>query len=93
MLPTPTEHLPHGYPYGGAEPTPFFASVWRRAFELHRFECQNPKSHAGVISPVANTDSYCDCYERAYQELGEHELGGHDKTSVRIGDHIILIVQ
>lgn len=75
MLPTPKEHLPKGYP---ATPTlaesDKYMPVWERAFAFHKGECRNPDSRAGILGPVwpdiiDGVSRYCDCYERAYQEV------------------------
>lgn len=84
MLKTPRTHLPKGFPLPGNEESLKFQPIWKRAFEIHG-KAHNFKAvisvidsdgvtwHAGPREGLLSTDesdpTYCDCYERAYQEF------------------------
>jgi hypothetical protein len=77
MLSTPKKHLPIGYPLPSDEESRKFEPIFMLAFEIHKtahdFKILS-KLRPEVLSPVRGSTKlskshYCDCYERAYQEL------------------------
>ncbi len=77
MLSTPKSHLPKGYPLSLDAENKKFAPVFKRAFDIHETAhdfVADPGPRKGILSPVKgrtklSRSQYCDCYERAYQEL------------------------
>ena len=85
MLDTPREHLPKNYPLPPDEESEKFAAIWDRAFEIHRKSHDFSEKHVvegnkrvykfsrDSMLPVEGSkggwNAYCDCYERAYQEI------------------------
>lgn len=91
MLSTPKNHLPKNYPLPTAEEDKKFEPIFTRAFEIHKDahpfgsyvltnNNQELGPRTGILSPVKGRTKisrarYCDCYERAYQELHKEILG------------------
>lgn len=84
MLTTPKKHLPPSYPLPTKSDHALYEPIFTRAFEIHKtaHDFSSPKigPRDGIISPVKGRTNlsrarYCDCYERAYQELHKKVLG------------------